>query len=199
MHAVASAEICTSGSLVVRQLAVHPSETHREGSTAAMRMLCGLRALAGAIEAHRATATRHRHAPPPHSAATPRPYLTTHSVHPTRPPSTPLTALTALHHFSTLLLDQVTLDVEPLKQINKGRYWLAAVALLAPTSADAWRVEIGDGWGSDWGAEGWGAGGGAEGWGSGGWGADLDSLEDLEDLEDLELLDAERDDGWEAV
>jgi hypothetical protein len=49
-HAIATAEILPDGTLVVNQLAVHPSETHREGSTTALRMLCGLRALASAVQ-----------------------------------------------------------------------------------------------------------------------------------------------------
>lgn len=49
-HAIATAEIAADGTLVVHQLAVHPSETHRDGSTTALRMLCGLRSLASAIQ-----------------------------------------------------------------------------------------------------------------------------------------------------
>jgi hypothetical protein len=49
-HAIATAEIVADGTLVVHQLAIHPSETHRDGSTTALRMLCGLRSLAAAIQ-----------------------------------------------------------------------------------------------------------------------------------------------------
>jgi len=66
----------------VRRIAIHPAEQNDLGaSTAALRILCGLRALARAI--------------------------------------------------------QVSIDLEPLRDINKGRFWLAGMTLLAaPPNCD---------------------------------------------------------------
>jgi len=87
VHALASADISATGALVVRHLAVHPSETHDvDGSTAALRMLAGLRSLALAID--------------------------------------------------------VRLEIEPLKRVNKGRYWLAAVAMLQCANGDEEACEV---------------------------------------------------------
>jgi len=87
VHAIATGEIAHDGTIVVSQLAVHPSETHREESTSALRMMCGLRSLASTIETN--------------------------------------------------------LDIEPLRAINKGRYWLAGIALLSSAVAMR-RIEAGD-------------------------------------------------------
>lgn len=57
VHAIATGEIAHDGTIVVSQLAVHPSETHREESTSALRMMCGLRSLASTIEVRRAGCT----------------------------------------------------------------------------------------------------------------------------------------------
>lgn len=74
VHAMAGAEISECGELVVKLLAVNPVEVNRLTSTAALRILSGIRALAEQIE--------------------------------------------------------VKLDLEPLKHINKGRFWLTGLALL---------------------------------------------------------------------
>lgn len=75
VHAIAGAEISEEGELVVNLLAINPVELNRESSTAALRILSGIRTLAEQIE--------------------------------------------------------VKLDLEPLKEINKGRFWLAGLALLS--------------------------------------------------------------------
>jgi len=75
VHAIAGAEISEAGELVVNLLALNPVELNRSTSTAALRILSGIRALAEQIE--------------------------------------------------------VKLNLEPLKHINKGRYWLTGVALLS--------------------------------------------------------------------
>jgi len=80
VHAIAGAEISETGELVVNLLALNPVELNRSGSTAALRILSGIRALAEQIE--------------------------------------------------------VTLNLEPLKQINKGRFWLTGVALLSAAGED---------------------------------------------------------------
>lgn len=72
--AVATAEIRAGRQLLIRHLAVYPSESNSVDSTAALRMMRGLRALASIIN--------------------------------------------------------VQLVVEDLKHINKGRFWLTAMALL---------------------------------------------------------------------
>lgn len=74
-HALADAEIAQSGALVIKCLALNPVEyAEASSSTAALRILCGLRSLAETIG--------------------------------------------------------VPLDIEALKQVNKGRFWLAGMALL---------------------------------------------------------------------
>merc|ERR1712032_1115581 len=76
-HALADAEISQSGVLVVKLLAINPAECNEVASTAALRILCGLRSLAEAIG--------------------------------------------------------VQLDIEALRQVNKGRFWLAGMVLLPAT------------------------------------------------------------------
>lgn len=76
--ALATAEIRAGRQLVIRHIAVHPAETNVASSTAALRLMRGLRALASIIS--------------------------------------------------------VQLIIEDLKDINKGRFWLAGLALLSTPS-----------------------------------------------------------------
>jgi len=79
-HALADAEISPSGALVIKSMALNPVENNEMTSTAALRILCGLRSLAETIG--------------------------------------------------------VQLDIEALKHVNKGRFWLAGAATLPSTPTD---------------------------------------------------------------